>query len=89
MPRLNTDNIKLMDGVAVLFRRNRSAAWQVRYKANGKWLRTTTKQMLLADAKRAAEDIVLEARFKQRHGMPVVTKRSASVTATCAGDTSG
>ena len=88
MPRLNTDNIKLMDGVAVLFRRNRSAAWQVRYKANGKWLRTTTKQMLLADAKRAAEDIVLEARFKQRHGMPVVTKRFASVSATCAGDTS-
>jgi len=82
MPRLNPDTIKIMDGVAVLFRRTRSAAWQVRYKAHGKWLRTTTKQMLLADAKRAAEDIVLEARFKQRHGMPVVTKRFASVAAT-------
>ena len=82
MPRLNPDTIKIMDGVAVLFRRNRSAAWQVRYKANGKWLRTTTQQMLLADARRAAEDIVLEARFKQRHGMPVVTKRFASVAAT-------
>jgi len=82
MPRLNPDTIKIMDGVAVLFRRNRSAAWQVRYKAHGKWLRTTTQQMLLADARRAAEDIVLEARFKQRHGMPVVTKRFASVAAT-------
>ncbi len=82
MPKLNPDTIKIMDGVAVLFRRNRSAAWQVRYKAHGKWLRTTTKHMQLTDARRAAEDIVLEARFKQRHGMPVVTRRFASVAAT-------
>ena len=82
MPKINPDTIKIMDGVAVLFRRNRSAAWQVRYKAHGKWLRTTTKHMQLTDARRAAEDIVLEARFKQRHGMPVVTKRFASVAAT-------
>ena len=82
MPKLNADNIKIMDGIAVLFRRNRSTAWQVRYKANGKWLRTTTREMQLVDARRAAEDIVLEARFKQRHGMPVVTRRFASVAAT-------
>ena len=82
MPKLNDHNIKIMDGIAVLFRRNRSTAWQVRYKANGKWLRTTTREMQLVDARRAAEDIVLEARFKQRHGMPVVTRRFASVAAT-------
>ena len=82
MPKLNADNIKIMDGIAVLFRRNRSTAWQVRYKAQGKWLRTTTREMQLADARRIAADIVLEARFKQRHGMPVVTRRFASVAAT-------
>ena len=82
MPKLNADNIKIMDGTAVLFRRTRSTAWQVRYKAQGKWLRSTTREMQLSDARRAAEDIVLEARFKQRHGMPVVTRRFASVAAT-------
>ena len=57
MPKLSPDTVKLLDGVAILFRRGRSSAWQVRYKAQGKWTRTTTKQLALDDAKRVAEDI--------------------------------
>ena len=82
MPKLNADNIKIMDGIAVLFRRSRSSAWQVRYKANGRWLRTSTKALRENDARKAAEDIVLEARYRQKLGLPTVTRRFASVAKT-------
>ncbi len=79
MPKLNSDNIKIIDGVAVLFRRSRSSAWQVRYKANGRWLRSSTKAIGEIQARKVAEDIVLEARFRQKLGLPIVTRRFASV----------
>lgn len=79
MPKLSPDNVKLLGGVAVLFRRNRSSAWQVRYKVQGKWVRTTTKQMALDDARKLAEDIVLNARFRERNALPPVSKRFADV----------
>jgi len=49
---------------------------------DGKWLRTTTREMQLSDAKRAAADIVPEARFKQPHAPPIVTRHSPGVAAT-------
>ena len=79
MPKLSPDTVKMLDGAAVLFRRDRSSAWQVRYKANGKWVRTTTKQMAMADARKAAEDIVLNARFRERNNLPPVSRKFASV----------
>lgn len=79
MPKLSPENVKLLGGVAVLFRRDRSSAWQVRYKVQGKWVRTTTKQMALDDAKKTAEDIVLNARFRERNALPPVSRRFADV----------
>lgn len=69
----------MLDGAAVLFRRDRSSAWQVRYKANGKWVRTTTKQMAIADAREKAQDIVLNARYRERNNLPPVSRKFASV----------
>lgn len=82
VPKLSPDTVKMLDGAAVLFRRDRSSAWQVRYKANGKWVRTTTKQMAMADARKAAEDIVLNARFRERNNLPPVSRKFASVART-------
>ena len=82
MPKLSPDTVKLLDGVAVLFRRNRSSAWQVRYKVQGKWSRTTTKQLALDDARRVAEDIVLNARFRERNNLPPVSRKFGAVART-------
>lgn len=82
MPKSPIPTVKILDGVAVLFQRNRSSAWQVRYKANGKWLRTTTKQMDVAEARKVAEDIVLEARYRQKLGVPVQSKKFSAVART-------
>lgn len=79
MPKLSDETVTLIPHVAVLYRRDAGEIWQVRYKANGKWLRTSTKTRELAEAKTIATDIALEARYKQRLGMPVQTKRFASI----------
>ncbi len=79
MPKLSDETHTLIPGVAVLFRRSRSAAWQVRYKVNGKWLRATTKQRDLKLARTAGNDIVLEGKYLEKHGLPTQSRKFASV----------
>lgn len=49
--------------------------WFVRYKAAGKWLRSSTKQTKLEEAKQAAVDIVTNAWFRERNNLPLINKR--------------
>lgn len=79
MPKLSDETHTLIPGVAVLYRRSRSAAWQVRYKANGKWLRSSTKQRDLKLARNAGNDIVLEGKYREKVGLPTQSKRFSAV----------
>lgn len=79
MPKKSDDTVHILEGRATLFKRPLTPHWHVRYKVHGKWERTTTKCEELADAKHRAVDLVTEAWFKERHGLPVVNKRFKSV----------
>lgn len=74
----------IRDGAVVLYRRDRSMVWQVRFKLFDKrWHRFTTKHRELAYAKRVAAEMYDRARFKEEVGIPIRTKRFSSVAEQC------
>jgi integrase len=79
MPQKSDDTVHILEGQATLFQRPTSPVWHVRYKAHGKWERQTTKCEDLSAAKQKATDIVVDARFKEKHSLPIVNKRVKSV----------
>lgn len=79
MPQKSDDTVHILEGQATLFQRPTSPVWHVRFKAHGKWERQTTKCEELSAAKQRATDIVVDARFKEKHSLPIVNKRVKSV----------
>ena len=53
--------MQTLDGDITLTKRERSSAWQMRYKIGNKWIRTTTGHNDLDKAKKAAKDAYLRA----------------------------
>ena len=68
----------LLDGDIRVFKRARSRAWQATFKMDGTWVRVSTKCNQLKDAKEAARELYLEYRIRQKHGLPVISKRLAA-----------
>ena len=79
MPLKSDKTVHILEGKAILFKRDRTPHWHVRYKVSGAWQRTTTKCEELKDAKLAAEEIVSEARFRERNQLPTISKRFTQV----------
>ena len=79
MPKKAEHTIHIHEGEAVLYQRVGSPHWQLRYKANGKWARATTKKTKLADAKSQAMEIIVRARVLEREGLLVTSKRVTTV----------
>lgn len=79
MPQKAQHTVHILEGKALLYQRPTSPFWFVRYKADKKWHRTTTKCEDLDKAKQRATDIVLEAMFKEKNNIPVVSKRFSAV----------
>ena len=74
----------MRDGAVVLYRRDRSKVWQVRFKLfDSRWHRFSTKRKELAYAKREAADMYDRARFKEEMGLPIRTKRFGAVADEC------
>lgn len=65
----------LLDRKLVLYRRENSGAWQCRYKVDGKWQRTTTKETELKKAEAAAQELLIAAEIRKRDNLPVITRR--------------
>jgi integrase len=82
MPQKADHTAHILEGKAILYKRVGTPHWQVRYKANGKWLRATTKQTELTDAKAAAVELVMNAWYRAKNDLPVITKRFKSVANT-------
>jgi integrase len=59
----------------ILYRRERSDVWQCRYKVSDIWQRATTKEREIAKAIEAAHRIEIEAEFRVRSNLPIVTKQ--------------
>ena len=79
MPKKAEHTVHIHEGEATLYSRVGSPHWQLRYKANGKWTRSTTKKTKLADAKREAMEIIVRARVLEREGLLVTSKRVTKV----------
>ena len=83
LPKLNPNTPTLMDSEVRLFKRKRSSVWQVVFTTDGRQVRVSSKKRNLKDALEAARDIYLDYRFRQKKGLPVISKRFASVAALC------
>ena len=83
LPKLNPNTPTLMDGEVRLFKRKHSSVWQVVFMMDGRQVRVITKKRILKDALEAARDIYLDYRVRQKNGLPVISKRFASVAALC------
>ena len=79
MPLKSDQTHHILEGQATLYQRVGTPHWQVRYKIGSKWLRGTTKQTKLADAKTAAVDLIVDAKFREKNDLPVINKRFKSV----------
>lgn len=79
MPPKANHTVHIHEGQATLYKRLGTPHWQLRYKANGKWARATTKQTKLADAKREAMEIIVRARVLEKEGLLVTSKRVTTV----------
>jgi hypothetical protein len=83
LPKLNPNTPTLMDGEVRLFKRKHSSVWQVVFTMDGRQVRVSSKKRNLKDALEAARDIYLDYRVRQKNGLPVISKRFASVAALC------
>ena len=74
----------LRDGAVVLYKRERSSIWQMRFKLyDHVWHRATTKHRDLGYAKRAAGELYDRAKFKEELGIPQTTRRFGAAAAQC------
>lgn len=70
--------VYLRDGEVVLYKRDDSSQWQVRFQLyDRKWYRQSTKHVALDYAARAACEIYDEARFKEKYFIPQTIRRFA------------
>ena len=79
MAKLSASTVTINDGDILLSQRARSSAWQAKFKIGRRWVRVTTKQGDLEQAKATAKDLFVEYKFKEKHELPVITKRFADV----------
>jgi integrase len=79
MPQKAKHTVHIHEKQAILYKRDGTPHWQLRYKANGKWTRTTTKQEKLTDAKREAMEIIVRARVLEKEGVLVTSKKLKTV----------
>ncbi|MEI6799746.1 MAG: site-specific integrase [Pseudomonadota bacterium] len=86
MAKLSPTTETVLDGDVRLTRRGGSSAWQAAFKIGDRWVRVTTRCRQLTEAKAAAKDLYLEYKFKDKHDLPIVTKRFDAVAALVVAD---
>ena len=72
--------IHILDGLVVLYRRDRSARWQARLKlADSSWRRVSTGETDSVAAGKAAMKLYYDAEFKRENKLPQNTRRFGAV----------
>jgi predicted Zn-dependent protease len=71
MAQLSANSVQVLDGKITLTRRSNSSAWQMRYKIGGKWIRQSTKEQDLKEAKEIAEEAYVTAKVRHKVNRPV------------------
>jgi integrase len=70
---------KILDGAVSLYLRKTSPLWQCGFHIGNTQLRASTKCKDFDEAKKVATDLYLNAKFREREGLPTVTKSFQSV----------
>ena len=73
----------IMDGAIKLYRRERSRKWQAAFQIDGQYIWISICKNDLDEAKQAASDSHLEYKFRQKNGVPFVSKRFSDVAKLC------
>ena len=76
--KLETTHI-VTENELVVYRRERSSIWQCRYKVDGIWLRASTKERKLKEAKEVAKAIKMRAEIRKHDNLPVITRKFRDV----------
>ena len=79
MAKLNDETHVLMDGAVKVYKRDNTRRWQATFQIGGLWVRISTGQHDLEEAKTVAREQYLDYKFREKHGLPVVTKRFEDV----------
>lgn len=79
MARLHKDTHLLTDGRVKVKKRSNSKAWQASFQIGGRWVRVSTGKDDLGEAKNAAHDLYIEYKLREKHGLPIVSKRFEDV----------
>ena len=79
MPQRSPESVPILEGTALLVRRPSTPKWQVKYRIQNRWIRTSTKETDLEAAKKAGAEIVIDAVSREKYGQPVVTRKFKSV----------
>ena len=82
MSEKNTTTHIIIDRQLTIYKRERSAVWQCRFKCDGRWQRCSTNERLLKDAKARAHDILVEANVKKKLNIAPVTRKFRDVART-------
>lgn len=79
MAKLNTTTHVLMDGAVKVYKRPSNKRWQATFQIGGHWVRVSTGQLDLEEAKRVAREQYLDYKFREKHDLPIVTRRFEDV----------
>jgi integrase len=83
----NNNLVYLRDGEVVLYKRERSTVWQMRYRLFDKeWRRVSTKHHNIDYAIKVAGDIYDEARFRERLGLTATRRKFGTIAKVCLHD---
>jgi hypothetical protein len=79
MPEKVESTHEILHRQLIVYRRGQSGAWQCRYKVDGKWQRTTTKEVDLKRAIERSKRLLIEAEVRLASNIPVITRRFRDV----------
>jgi hypothetical protein len=79
MPKLSPNSVLILEGKVVLYKWAMSLFYQCRFRIGRTWVRTSTKTNNLKEAKSFATDLYLEAKFKEKTSLPIITRRFKAV----------
>lgn len=79
MAKLSADTVVISDGDIKLYKRRNSSVWQAKFKIDNRWVRVSTDQRKLDEAKVRAKRKFVEYEIMREKQIPVVTKTFGSV----------
>ena len=79
MPQQLETTHEIIERELIVYRRERSAVWQCRFKVGNIWKRASTGERDLQKAIRKSHEVRMEAEILRRNNLPVITRRFSDI----------